>query len=267
MQSRELYPILVQALAQAKQWEQLQQVLKLQRPPVPRSLLDLAMAEVQSHLQPDMRESRRLLQGTVENATQAGDAATLQTAAQLAEKLDLADIACVAYKAAGIQAAENNASEAALQNLQKSEELALLAKDTRTLLEVSRRLHALSPSSAIFADRFMYLRLILGVEMETVDVNSLVSQHELNAAFSITLERIPPHLLLALSAYRLGDHAAMQQHLAALNNAEALSAGPRAVAAGLLSLSGKPGRAYQMAEKIHGTLLLDEELMFLKRAL
>ncbi len=113
----------------------------------------------------------------------------------------------------------------------------------------------------------MYLRLILGVEMETVDVTALVNQHELNAAFSITLERIPPHLLLALSAYRLGDHAAMQQHLAALNNAEGLSAGPRAVAAGLLSLSGKPDRAYQMAEKIHGTLLLDEELTFLKRAL
>lgn len=267
VQSRELYPILVQALAQAKRWDQLQEVLKLPRPPVPKSLLDLAMAEVQSHLQPDMREARRLLQGTVENATQAGDAATLGRAAQLAEKLDLADIACLAYKAAGFQAATGNASEAALQNLQKSEELALRAKDTRTLLEVTRRLHELSPSSAVFADRFVYLRLILGVEMETVDLHSLMSQNELNAAFTITLERIPPHLLLALSAYRLGDQAAMQQHLAELKNAETLSAGPRAVAAGLLSLGGKPDRAYQIAEKIHGTLLLDEEMMFLKRAL
>ncbi len=264
MQSRELYPILVQAMAQAKNWEQLQGVLKLQHPPVSKSLLDLAMAEVQSHLQPDMRESRRLLQGTLQNASQAGDFVTLRTAAQLAEKLDFADIACLAYKAAGFQA---TASEAALQNLQKSEELALRAKDTRTLLEVSRRLHEMSPSSAVFADRFVYLRLILGVEMETVDMKSLVPQNELTAALTITLERIPPQLLLALSAYRLGDHAAMQEHLAALGSAESLSAGPRAVAAGLLSLVGKPDRAFQMAEKIHSTLLLDEEMTFLKRAL
>jgi hypothetical protein len=264
IQSRELYPILMQALAQAKHWEQLQELLKLQRPPVPKSLLDLAMAEVQSHLQPDMRETRRLLQGTVENAVKAGDGVTLQTAAQLAEKLDFADIACLAYKAAGFQ---TSAGEAALQNLQKSEELALRAKDTRTLLEVSRRLHEMSPSSAVFADRFMYLRLILGVEMETVDVTEWVNPHDSNAAFSIALERIPSQLLLALSAYRLGDHAAMQQHLAALKNAGGLSAGPRAVAAGLLSLGGKPDRAFQMAEKIHGTLLLDEEMAFLKRAL
>ena len=267
IQSRELYPILVQALAQAKRWEELQGVLKLQRPPVPASLLDLAMAEVQSHLQPDMREARRLLEGTITHATQAEDVATLKMAGQVAEKLNFADIACHAYKMAGIQAAEDNASEAALQNLQKSAELALRAKDTETLLEVSRRLHELSPSSVVFADRFVYLRLVLGVEMETVDLRALMVQNDLNAAFGVALERIPPQLLLALSAYRLGDHEEMQRHLAELTRAENLSPGPRAVAAGLLSLVGKPDRAFQMAEKISGTLLLDEEKVFLNRAL
>lgn len=267
MQSPQLYPILIQTLGQAGRWEELQSVLKQQRPPVRATLLDLAMAEVQSHLHPDMRESRRLLEGTVANATQAGDVATLQTAAQLAEKLNLADVSCAAYQAAGMQAAENNASEAALQNLQKSAELALRAKDTSTLLAATRRLHELSPSSTAFADRFAYLRLVLGVEMETVDLSALTAQNELNAAFSVTVERIPPPLLLALSAYRLGDREAMQKHLAALPRAESLSPGPRAVAAGLLSLVGKPDRAFQIAEKISSTLLLEEERVFLKRAL
>jgi len=84
---------------------------------------------------------------------------------------------------------------------------------------------------------------------------------------TITLERIPPQLLLALADYRLGNHAAIQQHLADLKNTDKLEAGPRAVIAGLLSLVGKSDRAYQMAEKIPTALLLDEELSFLKRAL
>lgn len=266
-QSRELYPILVQTLSQAGRWEELQGVLKIPRPPVPATLVDLAMAEVLSHVQPDMRESRRILQGTVINAAQAGDVATLQVAAQLAEKLNFADVACQAYKAAGVRSAENNASEAALQNLQKSVELALRAKDTETLLEVSRRLHVMSPSSAVFADRFVYLRLVLGVEMELVDVKGLMTESEAKTAVSVTLDRIPPPLLLALSAYRMGDREEMAKHLAALPRGESLSPGPRAVAAGLLSLVGKADRAFVMAEKIPGALLLEEEKVFLMRAL
>lgn len=266
-QSRELYPILVQTLSQAERWEELQKVLKIPNPPVSSSLLDLAMSEVLSHVQPDMRESRRLLQGTVLNAAQAGDVRTLEAAAQLAEKLNFADVSCQAYRSAGMKAAEQNASEAALQNLQKSAELALRAKDTETLLDVSRRLHLLSPSSAVFADRFEYLRLVLGVEMESVDVRALTAQSEGRTAAGVTLERIPPELLLALSAYRMGDRAAMERHVAALPRAELLSPGPRAVAAGLLSLAGKTDRAFVIAEKVPGALLLEEEQVFLKRAL
>ena len=267
VQSRELYPILMQSLAQAQRWEELQELLKLQRPPVASSLLDLAMAEVQSHLQPDMREARRLLQGTVENAAQAGDAPTLLRAAMLAEKLNLADISCRAYKSAGLLSSASKANVEALAHLQKSVELALVAKDTTTLLEAARWLHELSPSSAVFADRLNYWRLVLGVEMETVDLTSLQQKNELKAALNVPLERIPAPLLHALSDYRLGDRTAMQQHLAQLNSGTSLAAGPRAVAAGLLSLVGKPDRAFQLAEKIPGALLLDEELTFLKRAL
>jgi len=266
-QSRELYPILVQTLSQAERWEELQDVLKMPRPPVPATLLDLAMAEVLSHLQPDMRESRRILQGTVVNAAQAGDVTTLQVAAALAEKLNFADVSCQAYRAAGMKSAENNASEAALQNLQKSVELALRAKDEETLLDVSRRLHVMSPSSAVFADRLVYLRLVLGVEMETVDVKALMAANEGKTTGSVTLDRIPPELLLALSAYRMGDREEMAKHLASLPRSESLPPGPRAVAAGLLSLVGRADRAFVMAEKIPGALLLDEEKVFLLRAL
>lgn len=268
VQSRELYPVLVQTLSQAGRWEELQEVLKVPNAPVPATLVDLAMAEVLSHVQPDMRESRKLLQGTVLNAAQAGDVGTLQVAAALAEKLNFADVSCEAYRAAGMRAAENNASEAALQNLQKSAELALRAKDGGMLLDVSRKLHVISPSSAVFADQFEYLRLVLGVEMESVDVKGLVALADSKkTAEIVSLERIPPELLLALRAYRLGDRKGMEAHLATLPRAEGLPPGPRAVAAGLLSLAGKADRAFVLAEKIPGALLLEEETVFLKRAL
>lgn len=266
MQSRELFPILMQTLAQANRWEELQEVLKTQRVPVPTSLLDLAMAEVQSHLHPDMREARRLLQGTIDNSRQGGDVSTLHKAAMLAEKLNLADISCAAYMAAGLILAANNDSLQALQNLQKSVELALLAKDTATLLDASRWLHKLSPSSAVYADRFAYWRLVLGIEMETVDL-AAQQEKENTKTLSISLERIPTPLLHALSAYRLGDLAAMNRHLADLHGSSCLAAGPRAVAAGLLSLSGRPDQAFALAEKIPGGLLLNEEMTFLKKAL
>ncbi len=266
MNSRELYPILMQALAQAKRWEELKELLMTPRPPVSKSLVNLALAEVQSQLQPDLRETRLLLQGTLESARLESSDATLHTVASLAEKLNLTDIAIIAYKDAGDKAAAAGKLEDAVQHLQKAVAMALLAKDSTMLLAVSRKLHEMRPSSAVFSDRLIYLRLILGVEMETIDLSKLGDFSGQQAAFTITLERIPPQLLLALAAYRLGDAEAVAKHLADLKDAAGLPAGQRAVAAGLLSLAGRQDRAYQIAEKVPDTLLLNEERAFLQRA-
>lgn len=266
MNSRELYPILMQALAQEKRWEELKELLMTPRPPVSKSLVNLALAEVQSQLQPDMRETRLLLQGTLESARLESSDATLYAVASLAEKLDLTDIAIIAYKDAGDKASAAGKLEDAVLHLQKAVKMALLAKDSAALLAVSRKLHEMRPSSAAFSDRLIYLRLILGVEMETIDLSKLSNSSSLHTAFTITLERIPPPLLLALAAYRLGDLDSVPKHLAGLRDAAGLPAGQRAVAAGLLSLAGRQDRAYQIAEKVPDTLLLNEERAFLQRA-
>lgn len=262
VKSRELYPILMQAMAQAKRWEELQKLLSAPSVPVPASLVDLAMAEVQSHLQPDLRLSRQLIEGTLKAA--AGDRTpdTFKATAVLAEKLNLADIAAVAYREAGLRADAENA----IGLLQKSLECALLAKDSALMLKVSRKLLELRPTSAAYADRLAYLRLILGEEIETVDVTSHKGPNDLRAMFTITLERVPPGLLRALAAYRIGDFSAIPTHLADIGDTASLPPGQRAVVAGLLSLTGKPDRAYQIAEKIPPTLLLHEELAFLDKA-
>lgn len=263
VKSRELYPILMQSMAQAKRWEELKKLLSAPRVPVPRSLVDLAMAEVLSHLQPDLRESRQLIEGTL--IASAGDRTpeTFKAAASLAAKLNLSDVASVAYREAGLRAD----AESAIGLLQKALDCALLTKDSVLMLEVSRKLHELRPASSAYADRLAYLRLILGEEIETVDLSRLKESNDMQAMFTVTLERVPPSLLRALAAYRMGDRAGIQQHLAGVGDTSKLPPGQRAVVAGLLSLTGKAERAYQIAEKIPALVLLDEERAFLQKAL
>ncbi len=270
LKSRELYPILMQTMGQAGRWDELRDLLSMPNPPVPQSLVDLALAEVQARFQPDMRESRRLLEGTVRAAAAEGSLPTLQTAAELATKLNLPDIAANAYLKAGMKAGMKAASgatmEEAVRCLQKSVESSLRAKNTGILLDASRKLQELSPGSAAFADRLAYLRLILGVEMETVSLSTEAEKPNLRSMFTVAVERVPSSLLRALAAYRMGDLPSVKDHLASLPDASALPAGQRAVAAGLLALAGKPDRAFQIAEKVPDALLLSEELAFLNHA-
>jgi hypothetical protein len=263
VKSRQLYPILMQSMAQAKRWEELKQLLSAPGVPVPRSRVDLAMAEVLSHLQPDLRESRQLIEGTLNASASDRTPETFKAAASLAAKLNLSDVAAVAYREAGLRADAENG----IGLLQKALECALLAKDSALMLEVSRKLHELRPASSAYSDRLAYLRLILGEEIETVDLSRLKESNDMQAMFTVTLERVPSSLLRALAAYRMGDRAGIQQHLAGLGDTSALPPGQRAVVAGLLSLAGKADRAYQIAEKIPAVVLLDEELAFLQKAL
>lgn len=263
MKSRELYPILMQSLAQEQRWEELKALLAEPHPPVAQSLVSIAQAEVYSHLEPDLQRSRLLLAGTVESGKHDSNVVVLQAVATLAEKLNLADLALTARQSAGEIAAATGQTEAALQNLQQSARLALLAKDSGVLLAASRQLHELIPSSAVYADRLTYVRLILGVEMETIDLNNVAA---MPADPVTTQEHIPLPLLRALAAYRMGDLPAISGHLGGLNDVKRLDAGQRAVAAGLLSLAGRPELAFQIAEKIPAALLLHEERAFLQRA-
>lgn len=266
LKSRELYPILMQTMGQARRWNELRDLLTRPNPPVAQSLVDLALAEVEARFQPDLRESRRLIEGTVKAAATEGSLPTLQTAAELAAKLNLPDIAASAYLQAGVKAATGATTEEALRWLQNSAESALMAKNTAILLEASRKLRELSPGSTVFADRLAYLRLILGVEMETVTLSSQTDESSVRAMVTVAMERVPAALLGALAAYRLGDLESVKTHLGALPDPSSLPAGQRAVAAGLLALAGRPDRAFQIAEKVPDALLLREELAFLNHA-
>jgi len=266
--SRELYPVMIQTLVQQRRWKELEEMLSVKRPPVDKGLVNVALADLKAHLLPDKLEARSLLEGSIASARVEGNLPVLKAAAMAAEKLNFLDLATSALMEAADLSKAAGGSEEAVSELQKAAKMAMGARDTASLLNVFRKLHEMRPSSQMFADQFTYLRLVLGVEMETVDVSRLVTESQsTSSALGVTLERVPPDLLLALAAYRLGDVASMRRLLERFHDTSGLSAGQRAVAAGLLSLAGRPDRAFQIAEQVPSALLLDEEIVFLKKAL
>jgi hypothetical protein len=104
------------------------------------------------------------------------------------------------------------------------------------------------------------LQLLSGDEVE-------LAAAKLAQTDSATANRLEDHFVRALAAYRLADLASLRLHLDKVSDISALTPGQRAVHAGLLSISGRVGPAYQIAEQIHSILLLREEMHFLKRAL
>ncbi|WP_395736207.1 hypothetical protein [Prosthecobacter sp.] len=256
--SRPLYVSMLEALYGLQRWQELKDMLKEKRPPVSDTLAAIWMADVESHLQPDLTESRRLLSIGVDFAAAKLNGDELYAAGVLSERLGLHDISVSAYRALAPIVPEKE-----MLFLQKAYEQALLQKDGKALLAVARRLHELRPSSAAFAERYDYLRLVLGVEIETV---TLASTRTASAEETNTLDHISPELLRALAAYRLGDNDSVKAQLTTLPDTKGLSAGQRAVIAGLLAQSGGVARAYQIAEQVPERLLLDEERLFLNRA-
>lgn len=254
--SRELYPILAQSLAEEKKWEELKKMLTSGRPPVSPSRVALWLAEAEAHLGAEMSEVRRQLELSLKNAQREHNRAALLSVVSIAEKHSLPDIAMRAC----LEGA-TGADAASVQMLQKAEELARLQKDADALLEVSRRLCAARPSSTVFAGRLAYLKLVLGVDMETADTATGDSRTEK------TKDDVPNALLNALVALRLGGGSGEPGlHAVPIRELDGLPPGQRAVAAGLLQMAGRAGEAFQIAEKVPEALLLDEELAFLKKA-
>lgn len=253
--SRVLYPILAQSFAEQSRWVELKKMLTSGRPPVSPSRIALWLAEAEAHLDKDGGEARRQLETGLESARREQNQAALLAIATTAEKLGHTDVAVQACMAAAT--GEDSVS---LELLQKAASLAQLSKDTRSLIAVTRRLTDLRPSSTVFAGRLAYLQLLLGLEME--------SAVQATEAFSsrATADDLPLPLLQTLADHRLGRSPLREFGLSSVPSLDRLPPGQRAVAAGLLQMAGHDGLAFQIAEKIPETLLLDEEKTFLHKA-
>jgi hypothetical protein len=246
--SRDLFPIVAQALAEEGRWKELKSMLTHEKPPVRPTRVRLWLAEAESHLSSDDTETRHHLKSCIETARLEKDLSMLTAAVSTAERLSQPDLALQACQ----HVLQMPAAAEQVEILQKAADLASGLRDTRLMLDYTRQLHLLRPASPAYAEHLAYLRLLLGEEMEVV-----------TAAPNST-----PVLHQALSAYRLGDRESLARMLPTITSAmpEDLPAGRRAVLSGLLATAGDTARAFQIAEKVPETLLLDEERAFLKLA-
>lgn len=253
--SRVLYPILAQSLAEESRWGELKTMLTTGRPPVSPSRIAMWLAEAEAHLNSGSAEVRSQLQAALNHARRENNQAALLALVAMAEKHHQPEVAMQAcFEAA---TGEDSVS---LQLLQKAEELARQLKDSDRLVEISRRLTELRPSSTVFAGRLVYLRLLLGLEIE----NAVSATEALSV--NTTADDLPLPLLKTLADHRLGHSPLKESGLSSIENLERLPPGQRAVAAGLLQMAGRGEIAFQIAEKVPESLLLPEERTFLDKA-
>ena len=251
-----LYSDLIRSLVIQGRWAEIKDIITRRKPPVSRTRAMLWLADAESHLQPDLKESRRLLTLALGLATSGRELGEIELACQLAQRLGMLDLALKArLELARLDEARR------LKMLAEAHSLATQLRDTRALLDISRALQESNPSNPAYVSELAYLRLLLGQEMESVDLAGLTSPSLRKNPSAM----LPVELVQALAAYRFGDRKALPSDIASLS-LDGVPPGPRAVLSGLLATAGDAARAFQIAEKVPETLLLDEERAFLKLA-
>lgn len=252
-ESKELFSCFAGGLAEDQRWTELRALLTNPKMPVDAIRASIWLALAASHLQPHSSEMRNRLMGAIDAATKRKDSSLLKIAAIVAEQAGEHETALVACQS--LASFDEGAAVLLLQEMYaKAEQL----KNTTTMLEAARTLQALRPGSAAFADRLAYLQLLCGERIETA----------MGTGFQRSEERgsIPDELLRAIAAYRLGNKKGMEQQLSKLSVVDRLPPGQRAVAAGLLAVSGRTDRAFHIGEQIREDSLLPEERVLLRLA-
>ncbi|HBJ86749.1 MAG TPA: hypothetical protein DDZ88_23415 [Verrucomicrobiales bacterium] len=259
LNSGELFLLMAQGLAEQENWQALKDLLGENRQlPVSKARAATWRALAARNLSPDdSQQTRKQVQEAITQAKSEKNALALLGAARLAEQWDMPDLALQVYQ---ILSEEDSVQK--LDMLEKCWQMALILKNSEALLAVARQQHQLRPENPGFTQRGRYLTLLLGAEIEAI---LKPASEDRNAQDHETDQVL---LLHALGAYRLRDSDRTRASLEKIRDATSLTAGERAVYAGLLAKTrANISRAYELAEKIRPELLLKEEQVFLQMAL
>ncbi len=254
--SSQLFQLHIAALARLGRWTALEAELK--RPgviPMARHGIHLWLAQAANQRRDGLSEVRQALRAALMAAGEGAELAATQHTADIAEQTSQWDLAAAACE--GI-ARHHPRTRAAMY--EKLFEFALRDKDTAGAARAAARLAELQPQNDQALFRARWFSLVAGGAIEA-DAERLQGE---SSRFRRADAR---HLLLALAAFRMGDLDRTRAHLAEVTDPPSLSAGQRAVHAGLLSVCGDAGPAFRLAERVPAALLLPEELRFLQRAL
>ncbi|MFO1483003.1 MAG: hypothetical protein U1F71_06500 [Verrucomicrobiaceae bacterium] len=253
IRSAELFPAAAHGLAQQERWTELLDLLTTRESklPVSRSRVASWRALAIRNLRPgDLKEARSQLEDAIRKGGADKDLPGLLSGAALAETWNMTDLALEAC-----QKLAEPGSPREVDMLEKCWLFAAQLKDEEAMVDAAGRLAQLQPDNVRLSLRRDYLRLLRGEDMEL-------------ALISFPGERGTSELLEALKAYRLHDITLARELLGRVQDDSILTAGQRAVFAGLLAtIRGDTTRAFAMAEKIQPELLLPAEKQFLNQAL
>ncbi|MDB6074321.1 MAG: hypothetical protein JWO89_1961 [Verrucomicrobiaceae bacterium] len=255
----DLFLVYVDALSAADRWKELLAMIKENKVPVSEAMLHFISAECCVRLKPTLSEAAEHIERVYSSAS-ISDLQTVDRAAALAEARGLNALAITGY---GRLAEQRPNLRVGM--LEKVLELQQREKDAPAILGTLKQLRELRPANHAYIDRLNYLRLVTGDEMELAF--EAVCGFEKPAVAMKDSPVVPQALLRALAAMRMGQPHRAAEEVRTLDSTLRLSAGQRAVMAGMTAEAGEDVKAFRMAESIPPALLLPDELVFLRRAL
>ncbi len=254
----DVFLVYVDALSAAERWAELLKLMQSAKIPASDATVHFISAECFAHLEADLKEARAHI-GNVYALAGPADLQMVRRAAMLADSKGLNDLAVAGYS----RVAEARPS-LRVGLLETMLEIQARDKNTPAMFGSLRQLVGLRPASRSYVDQLNYLRLVTGEELELAC--EAVLGFEKPAPPVADSAAVPQSLLRALAALRIGDTSRIAQEVRSVASQSRLSAGQRAVVAGLLALTGDDVGAYRIAESVPPALLLEEEQRFLRRA-
>ncbi len=251
----DIFLVYVDALSAAERWAELRDIMKNEKVQVSKATANYVLAQCYANLEPDHYKARQYILATYGNATARAENEIIFRTAGLAENLGIFDLARQGY----LRVAETKPRNI-VTIVEKLHELAAREKDIPAMFTTLRKLRELRPGNQSYTDRLNYLRLVIGLEQE--EAWKTILGYDGAPASTLTSSAVPPALLRALAAYRLGQMERMATEVKSIATATQLPAGQRAILAGMMRLVGDDITAFRLSEGIPQKLLLDEEKTF-----
>lgn len=255
MRNGNLFLIYAHALGSVERWNDLRKTLnETPGPPISAIEIDLIKARCSRALGESATVIRSQLQEAFRRVPPNADPMVFMRVGNTADELGFSDVALEVFKALSTR------PQFKLTMLDRVLQLHYRQHNLQAMLESIARFLDERPGQSPYLETMIYLRLLEAKDIETVANQAGDLAKNGNTVLPII------HLVQALAAYRYGDLEIALRETEAIP-LEKLTAGQRAVLAGILHACGKTAQGYQIAEKISQDILLPEEARFLRSAL
>ena len=255
MRNGNLFLIYAHSLGALERWPELRTMLSaVPGPPISPIEIDLIKARCARATGESSTVTRAHLQEAQKRIPPNADPMVFMRVGNTADELGFSDVALDVFNALSTR------PQFKLSVLDRILQLHYRQRNLQAMLASIARFLEERPGQSPYFETMIYLKLL-----EAREIESVANQAETLAKPGGPVLPIM-QLVQALAAYRYGDFDGALR-VAENISQEKLTAGQRAVLAGIFHACGKTAQGYQIAEKISQDILLPEEARFLRSAL